>query len=152
MSCTNRRAKRAAGAPSTMSWSKLKITLRYSRISIRPWKLLSPYIDLDGEHDIHVVEDDQLVAPVAAGMHALVLFHGLTQAGQCKGGEGEMLSGSGRMLAQDLARPGHVHLHKAVDHVPAPRHPAGVLYQATHAGIGQDVVSGHFLAFVPEIW
>ena len=77
--------------------------------------LLAVHLDLEHGVDIHLIKNDQLVAPTSVGLHMPVHVNGVPQAGHDEGAERKLLAGTGLVLADQLAGQRDVHLDQPVD-------------------------------------
>jgi hypothetical protein len=104
--------------------------------NVRANRLGAVAFDLEQGVHVHVVEDDQLIAPVAIRVHVAVQVDGLAQASHHKGGEGKRLARRLFVPADRLPRQGDVELHQPVHRVPPPPHLAAVDHGQADAGKG----------------
>ena len=107
---------------------------------VRPDRLPAVHLDLEQHVHVHLIKNDELVAPVAVGVHLPVGFDGFPQAGEEEGGEGEGFSGPRLMAANDRARQCDIEFEQAVDGVLLQPHPTAIDHEEAGPGIGQDGV------------
>lgn len=88
--------------------------------------------------DIHIIEEHELVAPGAVGLHLLMLPDGMTHTCCQKGREGEWLPGPGFVLLYQAAGSAHIYFHQAVDRVFVPAHPSQRHHELPRSGKRDD--------------
>jgi len=107
--------------------------------------------DLDNSHHVHVVTDDQPPAPVLVGLEISVGVHGVAEASDEKGREGEPFPCCGPMIADGLASGSYIDLDQATNHMLALCKPRLVDDETPHSRNGPHVVVGDLLV-VPYHW
>ena len=107
--------------------------------------LPSVHLDLDRCTNVHLVKQDELVAPAPISVHVLVPGHRPPQASEDECCEGEIPSGLCFVFPNESASPGYIYFHKAVDHVLRMRQLEDVRDHLPHQRIGDDGIPIVFL-------
>src|SRR6266487_6060503 len=107
-------------------------------LSVRPpddigkGKLLTLHVSFNLDIDVHVVKQDELIAPVSISMHALVHSDGVSHARRQKCREGQALSSPRLVLPYQVASPGHINFHQATHNVFVPGHARDSAHNTLH--------------------